>query len=274
MALVLRTPNQNDHVTDEMWWLWLELETLIGSDAEFSGIYARKPGYHNTRAGNSPSNYSVAQFAADRQGPSNKAAALDISFRSAKNGDFRKIALYSKRLLDAGRSNDPRTYGMREFYGNADLDREVEGYDFARRRVASSDDSHLWHIHISILRKYVGDIKAMRAIVSIMRGESVATWRAKEDALNPGKPVEVPKPRPPALPVVRLGSRLMKLTKPYMEGTDVATVQRFIGGPAGTVDGVYGPKTEDGVKWYQRLRGITADGIVGPQTLREMGLIK
>lgn len=273
MALVLRTPNQNDHVTDELWWLWLELETLIGSDSQFSGIYANKPGYHNTRAGNASSNYSVAQFAADRQGPSNKAAALDISFRSAKRGDYRKIALYSKRLLDAGRSNDPRTYGMREFYGNADTDLEVEGFDFAKRRAASSDDSHLWHIHISILRKYVTDIKAMRAIVSIMRGESVATWKAKEGLLTPG-PVTVPKPRPPALPVVRLGSRLLRLSKPYLEGTDVATVQRFIGSPAGVADGVFGPKTDAGVKWYQRMRGITADGIVGPQTLREMGLIK
>ena len=32
------------------------------------------------------------------------------------------------------------------------------------------------------------------------------------------------------------------------------------------VDGIYGPKTEAGVKWYQRRIGTTADGLWGPNT--------
>jgi hypothetical protein len=79
---------------------------------------------------------------------------------------------------------------MREFYGNTDSDREVEGWDYARGRSASSDDSHLWHIHISVHRKYVADKKAMRAILSILKGESTAQWLVAEADLL--RPPEVP----------------------------------------------------------------------------------
>ena len=32
------------------------------------------------------------------------------------------------------------------------------------------------------------------------------------------------------------------------------------------VDGIYGPATENAVQAFQRLFGLTADGIVGPRT--------
>jgi peptidoglycan hydrolase-like protein with peptidoglycan-binding domain len=32
------------------------------------------------------------------------------------------------------------------------------------------------------------------------------------------------------------------------------------------VDGIFGPKTEDAVKAFQQSKGLSADGIVGPQT--------
>ena len=36
--------------------------------------------------------------------------------------------------------------------------------------------------------------------------------------------------------------------------------------PKLVVDGIYGPKTDAGVKWYQRKIGTTADGLWGPNT--------
>ncbi|PMR60011.1 MULTISPECIES: peptidoglycan-binding domain-containing protein [Micromonospora] len=56
-------------------------------------------------------------------------------------------------------------------------------------------------------------------------------------------------------------------------GEDVAFVQRFVGerrcGPA---TGSFDAKTESGVRWYQGMRGITVDGVVGPVTWRQMGV--
>ncbi len=73
-----------------------------------------------------------------------------------------------------------------------------------------------------------------------------------------------PKPAPTDLPHYTNGSRVLKLTSPMTRGTDVATLQRFIGDL--DVDGVYGPKTQARVRWYQSMRGLAVDGIAGPKT--------
>ena len=40
----------------------------------------------------------------------------------------------------------------------------------------------------------------------------------------------------------------------------------------GAVDGIYGKKTVEAVKKFQRKHGLTADGIAGPATLAKIGL--
>ena len=40
----------------------------------------------------------------------------------------------------------------------------------------------------------------------------------------------------------------------------------------GAVDGIFGSKTTEAVKYFQRKNGLTADGIVGPATLRALGM--
>lgn len=40
----------------------------------------------------------------------------------------------------------------------------------------------------------------------------------------------------------------------------------------GTVDGIYGAKTVEAVKYFQRKNGLTADGIVGSKTAAAMGI--
>jgi len=40
----------------------------------------------------------------------------------------------------------------------------------------------------------------------------------------------------------------------------------------GNVDGIYGSKTEEAVKYFQRKNGLTADGKAGPQTLKALGI--
>lgn len=153
--------------------LWPGLKALAPK-SELGGILARKPGYHNSRDHLPTTDYSVGQFAIDREGPASEGSAIDWTFPDAQAGNYSTIARFSRRLLDAGRSGDPRCYPMREFFGNADSDQEVEGWDFAKKRTSTSDTSHLWHIHISIHRKYINDPAAMRSILAILEGDEMS----------------------------------------------------------------------------------------------------
>ena len=49
----------------------------------------------------------------------------------------------------------------------------------------------------------------------------------------------------------------------------VAAVQQKLGV---TADGVMGPQTRRALKRFQRRNGLTVDGVIGPETLRAMGL--
>jgi len=168
-------PNPS-RVTDASWWFMEEMVALQPGTKN-GGIYAVKPGYHNTRAGNKPTNYSVADFSADRRGPADKAAGYDWTFTDAQSGRYANIMVYSQRLLRSGQDrNDPRLDGWREFYGQADTDTLVEGWDFQKYQPSSSDPSHLWHIHLSELREFVGDFENKRKMLSVLKGETYAQY--------------------------------------------------------------------------------------------------
>lgn len=74
---------------------------------------------------------------------------------------------------------------------------------------------------------------------------------------------------------VELGDRLLQLTRPLLEGDDVRQVQQALvrNGFQSTVDGFFGPKTEEAVKAFQQQKQLQpVDGIVGPATLAALGL--
>lgn len=165
-------------ITDELWRFrtaCLALEP--GSNDEDSGIYANKPGYHNTRAANDPDDYSVRD-APDKRGPSDKAAAWDWTFTSAQNGDYSRISIYGKRALAAWEARDPRMNVMREFLGQTDTDATPEGLDFRYHTKRTPDSTHKWHIHGSFVRAYVAIPGALEGPLSVYRGESLAAYLA------------------------------------------------------------------------------------------------
>ncbi len=59
------------------------------------------------------------------------------------------------------------------------------------------------------------------------------------------------------------------------QGSAVRTIQTKLkrwGYYTGSVDGVYGRKTAEAVKYFQRQNGLTADGVCGERTLAALGM--
>ena len=66
-----------------------------------------------------------------------------------------------------------------------------------------------------------------------------------------------------------------EVLKQGSSGTFVRTVQTKLknwGYYTGSVDGIYGPKTVAAVKYFQRVNGLTQDGVVGAKTAAAMGI--
>lgn len=118
-------------------------------------------GYHRGRNYCAPGDYSCS-LPEDRQGDGEAACALDLSWATAD-----AHYLVSQRLLDA--ANDSRMYAARSFFGSVD-GWTVCGWDYAGGYPVSSDDSHLWHVHLSILRAYANDDAALDGIAEVITG--------------------------------------------------------------------------------------------------------
>lgn len=110
-------------------------------------------GYHRSRewilnseySRDGASDYSVTS-ALDKTGDARWLSAMDFQTK----GGVPELIEVCKRL-DAAVKAD-RLPQIREWYGNADGDKVVDGWDNLRDRAASSDTSHLWHLHISFFR--------------------------------------------------------------------------------------------------------------------------
>jgi len=92
---------------------------------------------------------------------------------------------------------------------------------------------------------------------------------------GPAPPVFVPlapEDRAGPLEVVRL----LRLRAPMLRGGDVKGVQRELmargfGVGSHGADGIFGRGTENGVRLFQRKKGLLVDGIVGKKTTRALG---
>ncbi|MEH0844224.1 peptidoglycan-binding protein [Micromonospora sp. CPCC 205711] len=77
-------------------------------------------------------------------------------------------------------------------------------------------------------------------------------------------------PGPQPVPAHAPGSRLLRVGA---TGVDVAFVQRFVGATrCGPANGRFDATTESGVRWYQGMRGLAVDGVVGRATWAAMGV--
>jgi hypothetical protein len=241
--------------------VWREIKDDIV--VKFGGIAPSDEsayGYHNARdrhlAGETDHgrrDYSV-QLAADLAGDTGRYfCGLDLT------GEDPTRAI-TARLRDAAAAKDPRIRCLREFYGSLD-NRVVFGRthnspsgSWVR---ATADERHLWHVHLSLFRRYATDESVVSGLAEVILGKG-------------------PRPQPEpehSVPEVPLGTRVLRLRPTRMKGTDVRYVQRFIGeAKCGPDDGFFGPKSESGVRWYQDMRGIDVNGTVDKRTWSNMGV--
>ena len=71
------------------------------------------------------------------------------------------------------------------------------------------------------------------------------------------------------------GNNVEALSKYGSRGNEVTQIQTKLkrwGYYNGSIDGIYGAKTLEAVKYFQRKNGLTADGVAGPATLKAMGV--
>jgi len=236
-------------ITAAMWRLWTAAREVIPG-VKLGGIYAAKPGYHSSREENLarwPGNYSI-RLALDKQGPADKAAAIDYTMSDA---EMRRRTRY---LADAAARNDPRLAAVREFYGTLDS-RTVYGRIKDSRtgpwRASAADNSHLWHIHISIFRAYVDRWDELSPVLSVLAGETLEQWRARQGGL---------------IVLPRKGDK----------GDHVEVIQRmlvWLGYDIGRTkdgeplyDGVYGDATERAVNEFRASHGVEPATRVTPWT--------
>ena len=212
-------------------------------------------GYHISREDQPSSNYSVSEYAIDRQGPSNAAAAVDMSMRDEQ---MRQV---SGRLLSAARNRDPRVMYARAFNGTTDSKKaiRVEITDFG---IGTASSDHLWHVHLEIHRAWVTNTDVMRALLSVITGQSLAAYKAAGGKL-PSLAVPALTPLASsdttalmrALPAVAQGSK---------DQTHVKRVQALLAifGHRLDIDGDFGPATRAAVVDFQKT--VPATGTVGP----------
>lgn len=167
-------------------WLANEWEKLFKT-AVLSGIvgdlaHKARGGYHISREDQSKSNYSVTR-PDDKpgNGPNDRAAAIDMTMSTA---DMKKCHI---RLRESwkNRAKDPRWKYVNAWNGWDGVG-GAGRYDVITGNVSTATADHKWHIHFEIRRKYVNDMNAMRAILSLLKGESYVA--APTTPATPAKP--------------------------------------------------------------------------------------
>lgn len=228
--------------------------------AKLSGIvpdrsHLAKGGYHCSREDQpSQKNYSVTR-PDDKGGPSNAAAAIDMTMNAAdmKSCTLRLAAAYDN-------ANDPRRKYINAFNGCTN-NKTATRYDVYARKKSSASKDHVWHVHLSIRRKYVQSATAMTAILSLLKGESLSSY-LKSVGGGTGASASSPAAKP------SFPGEMKRNDKQSSPNANVKKMQEQLNrkGQKVTADGYFGAGTEKAVKAFQKSKGLDQDGRVGPKT--------
>ena len=274
-------PNPGD-ITAPLWQFWYEFDN-VEPTVLLGGMIAHKPGYHNRANRLKLPDYSWS-LAVDTSGPKDKSRAIDLTMSTSA------MIRYTTRLDKAARARDPRMFVngtpiIREFIGTKD-GKTVYCYVLTGGRALGvgadagedkgRDKSHLWHLHLSIIGMFVNTWQAYAQLLSVLAGETLATFSARTGTL---KPVVV-KPASGAVKRDAKGARIIAM--PWPKGSPIFIVGVTNGtyptvrewqlkmrsrGWSIAVTGKFRAADAAVLKAFQREKGLTTDGRLGPQSL-------
>jgi hypothetical protein len=245
---------------------------LLWKSAILSGIvgdarHAAAGGYHLSRQDQKNQlNYSMVR-PQDKagNGPDDAASGIDMTLNAAD------MKACTARLVKAFENvADPRRKYVNAFNGTVD-GKTARRWDVYARKVGTATTDHLWHVHLSIRRLYAASPTAMKAILSILKGETVEVYLKSigvaplaPKPVTPSKPA--PKPVVPAYPgrILRRNDKQSKPDAALKLWQSRMLARGWIS--LGTADGFFGAKTEGLVKRWQKYAKLPVDGTIGPKT--------
>ncbi|WP_018687033.1 peptidoglycan-binding protein [Actinokineospora enzanensis] len=170
---------------------------------------------------------------------------------------YPRVAAVAARLAGGGNTPTPAPTGR------PTLQRGSQGPDVAlvqRYLAVTPADGIYGAVTEAAVRRYqTGQRLAPDGIVGPATWARISTGLGTTGPVRPGGGTPPAPPSSGSRPTIRRGST----------GDHVKTLQRWLGL---TVDGRFGAATEAKVRRYQAMKGLTADGIVGPRTWAAMGL--
>jgi len=193
--------------------------------------------------------YSTTENAGNKTGGnSNWVSAIDVTL------PLSKLLPACQRLDIEVRAG--RLEKVAEWYGNLNGDTRVDGYNNIANHPATSDNSHLWHLHISFVRSHANDNHEDMFTILTGRG-----WTS---------PTPTPAPsNPPSLEWTEEAMRNLPELRMGMTGMHVRTAQGLLNarGFRTDIDGVFGPDMRAKTLDLQRQYGAEhVDGTWGPET--------
>lgn len=233
------------------WELKCGLKSAVISGIVGDLAHKLRGGYHISRMDQPASNYSVVR-PEDKagNGPNDASAGIDMTMSTAD------MIECTKRLVTVyANMADPRRKYLNAFNGWTGSG-DAQRWDVYARKVSWATPDHKWHVHLELRRKYVGSATAAKAVLSILKGESMAAYL---ESIN----VMVKAPAYPG----RILRRDDKQIKPdaALKVWQTRMVQRGWTS-LGTPDGFFGAATESVVKRFQTACGVLSDGVIGPKT--------